>query len=1028
MSEKILKALMQLFAIIARPEASSEEQSSVVESFLKQQLNKELVQEYIKVFNDYYDIHQQRFSEKDKIKKRFASSSVRVLKICTQINQELTQKQKIIVLIQLLEFIKSDDEITDQGLEFVATVADTFHISPIEYENIKSFVFNPFELPPDLLKVLIIDSNEPGTYSDDIKHITALSLEGQIRVLNITTVNLFAVQYIGEDEVYINGQLLQPERIRILNVGSSVKNPKIQPIYYSDIVSAFIIDKIHSKIIFDAQEIEYRFKNGTIGLHKMNFTDESGKLVGIMGASGTGKTTLLNLLNGTYTPTSGEVLINGINIHTEKDKIDGFIGYVAQDDLLIEELTVFQNLYFNTKLCFDNYSEFQVLRTVLRLLQTLGLYEIKDMKVGSPLNKRISGGQRKRLNIALELIREPAVLFLDEPTSGLSSRDSENILDLLKELALKGKLVIVVIHQPSSDIFKMFDKLMIFDNGGYLIYNGDPVDSITYFKSRTQLANWSEAECHSCGNVNPEQIFNIIEAQVIDEYGNLTHVRKTSPNEWNEMFKVFSQQEASVPINTNDDLAFPDNSFKIPNRIKQFSVFLKRDVLSKLSDFQYLVINLVEAPLLAFVLSFIIKYYSIGNSESSGYSFFDNSNIPVYIFMSVIVALFIGLTVSAEEIIKDAKIRQREAFLNLSRASYLVSKIAILFILSAFQAFSFVIVGNLVMEIKGMFFHYWIVLFAAWCLANILGLNISDSFKTSVTIYILIPFLIIPQIILSGVMVSYEKLNPQISTPNSIPVFGELITARWAFEALAVHQFKANKYNRNFYEFDKKKSVAGYKKNYWIPELIKALKNIERNISTTQNRNEIDLDLNLLKYELSREPVKSNDKLVSYESISNLTINKIDQTVIERLDLYLEKLRDYYIASYNDATKQKDDAIIALQTKLGKEAFHDLMIKHHNDKLEEFVTNSQEFERIIRYKDRLYQRVELVYKYPERNLKAHFYAPKKKLFGMYFDTFWINVLVIWFSTLTLYISLYYRLLRRFLAFMEEKTARFFKET
>src|SRR5690606_10976686 len=117
-----------------------------------------------------------------------------------------------------------------------------------------------------------------------------------------------------------------------------------------------------------------------------------------------------------------------------------------------------------------------------KMLLTLGLADSRDLKVGNPLEKTISGGQRKRLNIALELIREPSVLFVDEPTSGLSSRDSENIMDLLKELALKGKLVFAVIHQPSSDIFKMFDKLIIMDTGGYPIYYGNPVDSIIYFK------------------------------------------------------------------------------------------------------------------------------------------------------------------------------------------------------------------------------------------------------------------------------------------------------------------------------------------------------------------------------------------------------------------------------------------------------------------------------------------------------------------------------------------------------------------
>jgi ABC-type multidrug transport system ATPase subunit len=140
---------------------------------------------------------------------------------------------------------------------------------------------------------------------------------------------------------------------------------------------------------------------------------------------------------------------------------------------------------------------------------------VKDLRVGSPLDKMISGGQRKRLNIALELIREPGVLFVDEPTSGLSSRDSEIIIDLLKTLALKGKVVFVVIHQPSSDIFKVFDKLLILDKGGYPIYLGNPVDGVSHFKNAVNYLNPNESECILCGNVNPEQIFNIIETRVL---------------------------------------------------------------------------------------------------------------------------------------------------------------------------------------------------------------------------------------------------------------------------------------------------------------------------------------------------------------------------------------------------------------------------------------------------------------------------------------------------------------------------------
>ena len=175
-----------------------------------------------------------------------------------------------------------------------------------------------------------------------------------------------------------------------------------------------------------------------------------------------------------------------------KTKIEGVIGHVSQDDLLIEELTVFQNLFYNAKLCFGNKTDEVVTLMVTDVLTSIGLIETRDLKVGSPLEKTISGGQRKRLNIGLELIREPSVMFVDEPTSGLSSRDSENIMDLLKELALKGKLIFVVIHQPSSEIFKMFDKLMILDVGGYPIYYANPVEAISYFKHQANHVNADE--------------------------------------------------------------------------------------------------------------------------------------------------------------------------------------------------------------------------------------------------------------------------------------------------------------------------------------------------------------------------------------------------------------------------------------------------------------------------------------------------------------------------------------------------------
>ncbi len=1024
MSERILKALMQLFAIIAPQESNAAERRQVVGSFLKQQLNQELVDEYLKIFDEYYGIYQSKQSNKKKRNKSISLSSVKVLKICTAINEELTQKQKVIVLLRLLEFIKSDfQEITDQELEFLETVSDTFHIERVEYNRIKAFALYSFNEIPNSAKLLIINDDKDYKH-EKAKHIYREFLKGNIWVFHVTSVNMFVLRYHGEDELYLNNQIVQENKIYVLTPGTSIKDPKIKPIYYSDIVTTFTIDATKVKTIFEVKNLTYKFKNGAVGLHDMSFTQESGKLVGLMGASGAGKSTLLNVLNGSYTPTSGEVLINGVNIHTEPEKIEGLIGHVSQDDLLIEELTVFQNLYYNAKLCFDNYSERRIIKTILTLLKNLGLYEIKNMKVGNPLNKKISGGQRKRLNISLELIREPAILFLDEPTSGLSSRDSENIMDLLKELTLKGKLVFVVIHQPSSDIFKMFNSLLILDKGGYLIYNGDPVESIIYFKSRMLQANWNDSECTKCGNVNPEQVFNIVESLVIDEYGNHTQLRKTSPKEWNQHFI----ESKIADVNTKEEVpeGLPEISFKTPNKYKQFKVFTIRDFLSKLTNTQYLFFNLFETPALAAALAFIIRYYNVDEAGDVGYRFSENSNFPVYIFMAVIIAIFVGLTVSAEEIIKDRKILKRESFLNLSRFSYLSSKVFILFGIAAIQAFLFVIIGNTIMEIRGMYWQYWLVLFSAWCFANMLGLNISDSFKTSVTIYILIPFLVIPQIILSGIIVKFDKLNPDISSPSHIPWYGEIITARWAYEAIAVYQFKENDYEAQFYPYDKIMSVSNFKKDYLIATLKEKTSNCKRNFKDPDRKEDVVNNLELLRNEIRKE-LDDNDKY-KFELIDSLYYDKVSMKTLNKVEEYLGEITEYYKRKYKEASSRKDKIMSELQANDSlKEVFLTLKKKYHNERLNEFLTNKNELDRIIEYKNNLYQKIDPIFKDPRsKMIKAHFYAPRKQLFGVYFDTFWVNILVMWLMSITLYITLYFSALKKLLDFFETVTDKFKK--
>jgi ABC-type multidrug transport system ATPase subunit/uncharacterized tellurite resistance protein B-like protein len=1008
MSERILRALMQMFSIIAKVDGINNTGRLIVQAFLKQQLNAEQVETYLKIFDEYLESNQAASKKKEGAAKRTALNSVKVLKICTQINQELEQTQKVIVLLRLLEFIYSSNEISEQENEFVVTVADTFNIPNEEFALLKAFIENKAEDIPDNPNILVINNKEGG-YNNATRHLFSETVTQDIRIVQIPSVSMYALRIYGNQDLVLNSQNISSERVHIFTPGSSIRSSKVKPIYYSDVISRFLADESQLKITFEVKNLEYKFKGGKLGLRDINMNEESGKLIGIMGGSGAGKSTLLNVLNGMETPSGGSVKINGKNIHTEKEALEGVIGHVSQDDLLIEELTVYQNLFYNAKLCFGNLSDEDISKRCNHLLADLGLSETRHLKVGSPLEKTISGGQRKRLNIALELVREPSVLFVDEPTSGLSSRDSENIMDLLKELSLKGKLIFVVIHQPSSDIYKMFDKLMILDVGGFPIYYGNPVDAVSYFKRLVNHVNAEESECWNCGNVNPEQIFNIIESKVLDEFGHVTYNRKVSPAEWNVHYKELIESNIHSEKKHTE---IPESIFRIPNVFKQFKVFLKRDVKSKLTNTQYLLISFLEAPVLAFILAFLVRYFNTDDENSKGYIFRQNENVPAYMFMSVVVALFVGLTVSAEEIIRDRKIRKRESFLNLSKGSYLWSKIIIMFVLSAVQTLTFVIIGNAVLGIKGMYIDYWLVLFTTSCFANMLGLNISSAFNSAVTIYILIPFLIIPQLLLAGVVVKFEKLNPVLAKQGGVPVVGELMASRWAYEALAVNQFKENKYEKNFYKFDKKISIASYKKDYWRQKVQAKVNKIDNGLKDGKPIKDFEADLKLLKSELTKEQKFINMKCTAIDSLDTKLYNaSVGRSVIN----YLEELKERYNKIDKKARSESDALTLNMKKKLDIVALKD---DYENESLTQLVKNANDLsgEKSIEKDGRFIQTVDPVFADPTESKmgRAHFYAPTKNLFGKYVPTFWFNICVIWLMSIVLMVTLYYDVFKRVL--------------
>lgn len=997
MSTGILRALMQLFAIIAGANKSSGRE--IVAVFLRQQLNKELVNQYLELYEDFAEKFHRTTASSEK---RTSMASVKVLRICNQINEELQQKEKLFVVVRLLEFICEFSDRDQQVWEFIQTVSEAFNVDPVTFARLRMLVESDEKTAIEDDAFLMANGMESPLGERKWLHVH--ELRGTFLFLWLKEDGLCFVRYFGPDELFLNSQNVIPGRTYVFGQGANIRGSRISTVFYSDVLHKYLDDANAQKMVYRAENVSYYFPNGKQAIHQFNLVEDSGTLVGIMGGSGAGKSTLLNILNGNATPTYGAVTLNGFDIHHQQEYTKGVLGYVAQDDLLIEELTVFQNLYYNARLCFSDKTKEEIETLVIQTLSAIGLIEAKDLKVGSVIDKIISGGQRKRLNIALELIREPAVLFVDEPTSGLSSRDSENIMDLLKELTLRGKLIFVVIHQPSSDIFKMLDKLFILDQGGYPIYYGNPVESIIYFKRLVNQVNLTESECPHCGNVNPEQIFNIIEAKVVDEYGNETPHRKIAPKEWNNFFNVIIGNHLTRELNQTDT---PPKAFILPGFLTQLGLFFKRDVLSKIANRQYMLINFLEAPVLALVLSFFIKYYPSDSSGTSEYTFNGNLNFPQFLFISVVVSLFLGLTVSAEEIIKDQKILKREKYLRLSKPAYLFSKIGLMFLISLVQSFTFVAIGTSILDVKGMLLPFWLVLFSTSCFANVLGLNISASFNSAKVIYILIPILIIPQLLFSGVIVRFDRLLPALANQRSVPWIGNIMASRWAYEALAVHQFRYNEYQKLFFDFDSRRKYYNWKKDYWIKDLKARINESRKLIGKPDGQEQLAYQCNVLRNEFKKELKRvpgleiSGLDLISPESIS--------ADVLDELSTTLGILDQYYVQNYNQVNREREERIASITSTTEKrEAYLRLIADYHNESLEDIVTNKNDLKKIVEYKGELVQKYNQIYLTPTDCgfLGSHFYAPSKPIFGKQMTTLSANVLVLWIMSVILAVVLF----------------------
>lgn len=580
----------------------------------------------------------------------------------------------------------------------------------------------------------------------------------------------------------------------------------------------------------EVRDLVCRFRNGDTALDNLSFSLRRGEMVCVMGASGCGKSTLLRALAGQFSPVQGEILLNNRSLYRNHEDLKQYIAHIPQFDAFDEHLTIEENLSFAAAIRAPHLSGRERARRVDLKLAELGLNERRHHVVGSIQKKILSGGERKRLNIGLDMIGSADVYLFDEPTSGLSSKDSEHVIETIRAMA-HNKIILVTIHQPTSKIFQMFQKVILLDKGGRLVFFGTTQEILSYFAEAATQQQFGGGEMHEPGGTSrPEFIFDVLETPLRDlsgdiiyeenNRGQLVPARRFPPEYWRDKYEAWRlARDVRDPGNgqiefksgTESTPANPLRSGHLvlrgPEEFGQFRTLMARAFISKLRNEANLAITLIMAPVLALLIGGVLRY-----SESNSYDFASAFHIPAYLFLAVVVAMFLGLTNSVDDIIRDRPVLERERNLNVRVSYYVLAKALSLAVFAVIQCLLFTWIGNWLLGLRGIGWTMFSYLLLTSMSGIGIGLLISSLVSESKTAILLIPAVFIPQIILGGSFIKYEEMNRNLDLgyslqqwflrhPDSameprsdlqVPLISQFNPMRWSYEALVYGQAVRN--------------------------------------------------------------------------------------------------------------------------------------------------------------------------------------------------------------------------------------------
>jgi ABC-type multidrug transport system ATPase subunit len=547
-------------------------------------------------------------------------------------------------------------------------------------------------------------------------------------------------------------------------------------------------------------------------VNNINFTINPTEFVGLMGPSGSGKTSLLEALNGNWLPSEGESLVNGVDLHTNLSQFRDMLAYVPQDDILYPNLTVEESVRYTARLRLPRKTRApEIERLVTETLRSLKIEQIRGKRIGSAEQKVISGGERKRVSIAHEIIMKPALLFLDEPTSGLSAEDAANVMGLLRDLTGRGTTIVVSIHQPSSEIYRKLDNVVYLLLGNVIYYGPAHPDSFFFFNG-PQETELQEAEMLA-DPANVMRSFSREQNEILsiqkpkERRERLTGLAKEyrdrfekgPTGEGSSYYQQYVVERAAEQAATAQKPSAQQQGPRKPRDpfrwLRQWGLLTERLALNKWRDSLNFWIMMAQAPVIGLMIAFVYGAYC-----GKGADFFQRlSQGPSSMFVLVTAAVWFGCSNSAREIVAEKAIYKRERMVNLSIGSYVLSKCTVLGTICAIQSFlllgtvrvvpwliekvpqlsdSLPYMKSLGVALNGSFGLMSLTLILCSWAGLGMGLLVSALVRSGEAAVAFVPLLLIPQIVFGGITAPVHKMD---DLPRAV---SQLMVARWGFEAM----------------------------------------------------------------------------------------------------------------------------------------------------------------------------------------------------------------------------------------------------